>query len=84
MPSNQPRREIGLSLPVKSIEQRGADRLRLGRQIIEGLGAVTWDACRRHIVDPAALEWKAHVRAPIVESENAPAVSPRCGLKSPA
>ena len=46
MTSDQPRREIDLSLPVKSVKQRGADRLGLGRQIVERLRAIAWDAGR--------------------------------------
>src|SRR5215475_7370092 len=49
MTSYQSCREIDLSLTVKGVEQGGADRLRVGRQIVELFAAVAGDAGRRHI-----------------------------------
>ena len=42
-------REIDLSLPIKSVEQSGADRLPISRQIVKPLLALAWNAGRRHV-----------------------------------
>ena len=49
MPRHQPCREIDLSLAVERVEQGGPDRLRVGRQIVEPLTILAWNAGRRHI-----------------------------------
>src|SRR5262245_44257913 len=49
MPCHESRREIDLALAVEGVEQGGADRLRLCRQVVELLAAIPGDARRRHI-----------------------------------
>src|SRR5262249_11553471 len=46
---DQPCREIDLSLPVEGVEQGGADRLRIGGQIVELPTALVRNPGRRHI-----------------------------------
>ena len=56
MPCHQPCREIDLSLPVEGVEQGGADRLRIGGQVVELLAALARDAGRRHIEIASKVE----------------------------
>src|SRR6516164_3045365 len=56
MPCYQACGEIDLSLPVEGVEQGGADRPWIRRQIIELLTAVAWDARRRHIEIASKVE----------------------------
>src|SRR5271166_1847110 len=49
MPSYESCRKIDLSLSVEGVEQGGADRLRIGWQVVELLTAVAGDAGGRHI-----------------------------------
>jgi hypothetical protein len=44
MTLKQTRGEIDLSLPIECVEQSHADLLRVGRQVIEPLAAITGDA----------------------------------------
>src|SRR6202051_5386300 len=56
MSRQQPCCKINLSLPVEGIEQGGADRLHIGREVVELLAVLTWDAGRRHIKIAAKVE----------------------------
>src|SRR5215475_14233703 len=49
MTSYQSCREIDLPLPVKGVEQAGADRLHVGRQIIKLFVVLARDSGRRYI-----------------------------------
>src|SRR5689334_1560128 len=46
MVRDQPGRGIDLVLAIKCVEQRGADRLRVDRQVVQRLTAVTGQPCR--------------------------------------
>jgi hypothetical protein len=56
VPRHEPCRKINLSLAVKRVEQRGADRLLVRRQFVESLAALARDAGRRHIEVASELE----------------------------
>jgi hypothetical protein len=56
MPCSKPCGEIDLSLPVKGVEQSGADYRRIGGQIVHPLAALAWDARRRHIEIASEIE----------------------------
>ena len=49
MPRHEPCREIGLPLPVKSVEQGGTDFIHIGRQVVEVIVSLTWNLGRWHI-----------------------------------
>ena len=49
MPRHEPCREINLSLAVECVEEGVSDRLLVGRQIIQPLAALAWNAGRRHV-----------------------------------
>ena len=49
MPRHQPCCEINLSLPVECVEQGGADRLLIGRKVVELIVVLARDAGRRDI-----------------------------------
>src|SRR5258706_5706880 len=49
MSRHQPCGKIHLSLPVEGIEQGGVDRLHIGREVVELVAVLAWDAGRRHI-----------------------------------
>jgi hypothetical protein len=54
MSCRQPCREIDLSLPIKGVEQSGADSLNIGRQVVERFAVR--DAGRRHIEITSEIE----------------------------
>src|SRR5262245_66615354 len=56
MPRHQPCREIDLSLAVEGVEQGGADRLRIGGQVVELLAALARDARWRDIKIASTVE----------------------------
>ena len=62
VPRHEPCRKINLSLAVKRVEQRGADRLLVGRQVVELLAALTRDAGRRHIEIASEIEGDCSLR----------------------
>jgi hypothetical protein len=49
MSRHQPSRKINLSLLVEGIEQGGADHLHIGREVVELVTVLPWDAGRRNI-----------------------------------
>ena len=56
MPRHEPGRKIDLSLAVEGVEQGDPDRLLIGRQIVELLVALAWNAGRRHIEVASEIE----------------------------